>query len=139
MGTEVEGVSGVNHFQIVTYVASSRPKPKPKKKEPIDILIEKAAELDRGARQYNPLYKLESVYVDTDAYELVYEFQALKSINRLNKKAMEMGAEGGRLLKFDLNSSNVRKVLISIIVVYELRKILLRDRSSPRYLMELQC
>jgi hypothetical protein len=56
-------------------------------------LIEKAAELDRGARQYNPLYKLESVYVDTDAYELVYEFQTLKSIDRLNQKAMEMGAE----------------------------------------------
>ena len=74
-------------------VAPTRPKPKPRKKEPIDILIEKAAELDRGARQYNPLYKLESVYVDTDAYELVYEFQALKSIDRLNQKAMQMGAE----------------------------------------------
>ena len=78
-------------------VSQSRPKPKPKpkprEKDPIDTLVDKAAELDRGARQYNPLYKLERVYVDREAYELVYEFQALKSIDRLNQRAMEMGAE----------------------------------------------
>jgi len=70
---------------------TAAPKVAPKAKDPIDFLVEKAAELDRGARQYNPLYKLERVYVDRDAYELVYEFQALKSISKLNRGGMEVG------------------------------------------------
>ena len=68
------------------------PKPKVNIADPIDSLVEQAAELNRGARQYNPLYKLDRVYVDRDAFELVYEFRALKSIKKLNRRAMEIGA-----------------------------------------------
>ena len=81
---------------------SSKPKPKLKKADPIDSLVEKAAELNRGARQYNPLYKLERVYVDRDAFQLVYEFRALKSINKLNRKAMEIGAAAAYCKSFKM-------------------------------------